>query len=114
MSDAETHRQVRPPERRDSLQADRSEERAFLRILGDATGRLRDEDIDHVVMGGVAVAAFGRPRWTHDIDLFVRPDDASQALQALADASYGADGHAVAVQGLAGRRARGPDLPEPG
>jgi predicted nucleotidyltransferase len=39
-------------------------------------------------MGGLASAALGRPRWTHDIDVFVRPEDARRALSVLEDAGY--------------------------
>lgn len=88
MSDADPFRQVRPADRRDSVAADRSEERAFVSVLGDATSRLEGEGIEHVVMGGVAVAALARPRWTHDVDIFVRPDDAARALQVLERAGY--------------------------
>ncbi|MBW3561134.1 MAG: nucleotidyltransferase [Actinobacteria bacterium] len=88
MSDAAPFRQVRPPDRRDSVHADRSEERAFVSVLSESTALLTEEGIDHVVMGGVAVAALARPRWTHDVDLFVRPDDASRALQILHEAGY--------------------------
>lgn len=88
MSDADPFRQVRPADRRDSVAADRSEERAFVSVLGDATSRLEDEGIEHVVMGGVAVATLARPRWTHDVDIFVRPDDAARALQVLERAGY--------------------------
>lgn len=86
--DATPFRQVRPNDRRDSVDADRSEERAFVSVLGESTSLLEDEGIDHVVMGGVAIAALARPRWTHDIDLFVRPDDASRALQVLEEAGF--------------------------
>lgn len=88
MSNADPFRQVRPADRRDSVAADRSEERTFVSVLGDATSRLEDEGIEHVVMGGVAVATLARPRWTHDVDIFVRPDDAARALQVLERAGY--------------------------
>jgi hypothetical protein len=39
-------------------------------------------------MGGIASTALGRPRWTHDIDLCVRREDARAMLQAFADAGY--------------------------
>jgi hypothetical protein len=39
-------------------------------------------------MGGIASTALGRPRWTHDIDLCVRPQDARTMLAAFADAGY--------------------------
>lgn len=88
MNDAAPFRQVRPAHRRDSVDAHRTEERAFVSVLGEATAVLEDEGIDHVVMGGVAVAALARPRWTHDVDIFVRPDDAARALQVLERSGY--------------------------
>jgi hypothetical protein len=39
-------------------------------------------------MGGIGAATHGRPRWTHDIDVFVRPETAADALRALADAGF--------------------------
>jgi predicted nucleotidyltransferase len=41
-------------------------------------------DVDAVLIGGLAVATLGRPRWTHDIDMMVRPEHAIRALDALA------------------------------
>ena len=38
--------------------------------------------------GGVASASLGRPRWTHDIDFFVRPDTAGAALESLERAGF--------------------------
>jgi predicted nucleotidyltransferase len=69
-----------------SLEFERQEvsEEVFLRVLGEATGALRQESIDHAIMGGLGSAAFGRARWTLDVDLFVRPQDARRALEALA------------------------------
>jgi hypothetical protein len=39
-------------------------------------------------MGGIASTALGRPRWTHDIDLCVRREDARAILAAFARAGY--------------------------
>lgn len=88
MSETSPHRQVRPPGRRQSVAADRSDEETFLEVLDDTTSRLTRAGLGHVVMGGVAVATLARPRWTHDVDLFVRPDDAARALQLLGEAGY--------------------------
>jgi hypothetical protein len=41
-----------------------------------------------VFMGGLASAALGRPRWTHDIDVFVRPEDARRTLAILEGAGF--------------------------
>jgi predicted nucleotidyltransferase len=40
------------------------------------------------VLGGVASAAYGRPRWTKDIDVFVRAEEAGRALAFLAEAGF--------------------------
>jgi hypothetical protein len=39
-------------------------------------------------MGGLASAALGRPRWTHDIDVFVKPEDNRSALDVLEKAGF--------------------------
>jgi hypothetical protein len=41
-----------------------------------------------LVLGGLASALVGRPRWTHDIDFLVRPDDARDVLAALRSAGF--------------------------
>jgi predicted nucleotidyltransferase len=60
----------------------------FLRILEEAIAVLGATRLPHVFMGGLASAALGRPRWTHDIDVFVRPQDAGAVLDALAEAGF--------------------------
>ena len=35
------------------------------------------------MFGGIAVKELGRPRVTHDIDIFVKPDDADDVLEIL-------------------------------
>lgn len=66
---------------------DMDEER-FAAVLHDAIDRLRDADLNFLVMGGLAITILSRPRWTHDIDLFLRPRDAVAALEILEDAGY--------------------------
>lgn len=58
----------------------------FARVLSDVVQALAD--VPFAVLGGVASAAYGRPRWTKDIDIFLRGDDADAALTALADADF--------------------------
>jgi hypothetical protein len=41
-----------------------------------------------LLVGGIASGILGRPRWTHDLDLFVRPQDARPMLRVFADASF--------------------------
>lgn len=53
------------------------------RILFEAIDILEKSDIPYALIGGVAVKSLGRPRVTHDIDLFVRPDDAEKVLEVL-------------------------------
>jgi predicted nucleotidyltransferase len=64
------------------------EEAVFQRVLRETADILRRSGIPHLFMGGVASAALGRPRWTHDIDLFVGPDDARRTLALLAEHGF--------------------------
>jgi hypothetical protein len=64
------------------------DEESFLRVLGDAIRVAGGTGLPHAFMGGIASTALGRPRWTHDIDLCVRPGDARAMLAAFADAGY--------------------------
>ena len=56
--------------------------------FGDALARtvavLGAADLPFAILGGVASAGYGRARWTKDIDVFCRPEDADRALDALA------------------------------
>jgi hypothetical protein len=60
----------------------------FLTVLADAVRAIEAAGIPYLLMGGVASAAIGRLRWTHDIDLLVRPDDARPTLVALESAGF--------------------------
>ena len=64
------------------------DEATFLAVLGDAIRVAGATGLPHAFMGGIASTALGRPRWTHDIDLCVRPQDARTMLAAFADAGY--------------------------
>jgi predicted nucleotidyltransferase len=64
------------------------DEAVFLRVFRETAELLRRSGPSHVFMGGLASAALGRPRWTHDIDLFVRPEDARRTLEVLAGAGF--------------------------
>jgi len=53
----------------------------------DLTLKVIDSDgVDAVFMGGLASAVHGRPRWTHDLDVFTRPQHARVLLDRFADA----------------------------
>jgi predicted nucleotidyltransferase len=53
------------------------------RTLLAAIETIEKSGIPYALIGGVAVKELGRPRITHDIDLFVKPDDADQILEVL-------------------------------
>jgi len=49
---------------------------------------LEKNSIPYALIGGVAGKELGRPRITHDIDLFVCPDDADEALKVLESSGF--------------------------
>jgi hypothetical protein len=59
---------------------------SFAPVLREAGQAILGTHVPFALIGGLAVSSFGRPRWTHDIDVLVRPHDADTALSAL-DAS---------------------------
>jgi hypothetical protein len=65
-----------------------ADDAAFGPVLAETVTALERAEVPHVFMGGIGAATYGRPRWTHDIDVFVRPEDAGRALQALAAAGF--------------------------
>ncbi|HWM20057.1 MAG TPA: nucleotidyl transferase AbiEii/AbiGii toxin family protein [Ilumatobacteraceae bacterium] len=60
-------------------------ERRFDDALSVAAEQLDRSGLPWALIGGVASAAYGRPRWTQDIDVFCRPQHASEILSALAE-----------------------------
>jgi Uncharacterised nucleotidyltransferase len=63
----------------------------ILDTLKKATWALREAEIPFALAGGIASWARGGPPREHDLDFFVRPDDAERALAALADAGMRAE-----------------------
>jgi predicted nucleotidyltransferase len=61
---------------------------AFEQVLGETVDALARAGVEYALMGGIASTGLGRPRWTHDIDVFVRPAQAESALDALAQAGF--------------------------
>jgi predicted nucleotidyltransferase len=59
-----------------------SDEEVFPDVLGEVVADLAD--VRFGLIGGVASAAYGRPRWTKDIDVFCRAEDAEGVLERLA------------------------------
>jgi hypothetical protein len=60
----------------------------LLRSLDDVIGAVTRLGIPYVVVGGIASSVLGRPRFTHDIDLLVRPEDARAILDELAPLGF--------------------------
>jgi predicted nucleotidyltransferase len=82
-----------PPVQRPQLGLDRdaagragSDEDAFPSVLGELVEIL--DGVPFGLIGGVASAAYGRPRWTKDIDIFCRAEDAEGILERLAQRGF--------------------------
>jgi predicted nucleotidyltransferase len=56
----------------------------FDRVLSATVEALEEAKVKYLFIGGIASGGLGRPRTTHDIDVFVRPEDAETALRSLA------------------------------
>ena len=60
----------------------------FGAVLTETVAALDRAQVRYVFMGGIGAATHGRPRWTHDIDVFVRPEEAERALRVLAHVGF--------------------------
>jgi hypothetical protein len=62
------------------------------RDLNEFIGLLNSQGVEYLVVGGHAVAFHGHPRFTGDIDFFIRPerDNAERVLRAMKDFGFGA------------------------
>lgn len=58
------------------------------KTLLNAVEVLESNHIPYALIGGIAGKELGRPRITHDIDLFIRPEDANYALDMLKKAQF--------------------------
>jgi len=56
--------------------------------LREAVEAVGEAGYRFLVLGGLASSLVGRPRWTHDIDFLVRPDDARDVLAVLQAAGF--------------------------
>ncbi|HEX6996772.1 MAG TPA: nucleotidyltransferase [Gammaproteobacteria bacterium] len=65
-----------------------TENGVFQQVLGEVVAALEGAGVVYALMGGIASNRLGRPRWTHDIDVFVQPGMADAALDALAQAGF--------------------------
>lgn len=61
-----------------------SHHEAFGEALARTVAVLGEAGLPFALLGGVASAGYGRARWTKDIDVFCRPEDADAVLDALA------------------------------
>lgn len=61
---------------------------ALLPVLDETVAALDRAGVEYLLMGGIASSCLGRERWTHDIDVFTRPQEASRALAALSEAGF--------------------------
>lgn len=60
----------------------------FLEVIVEVGRLLEYAGIPFAFMGGLASTMHGRPRWTHDVDVFVKPQDALHALDQLKVAGF--------------------------
>jgi predicted nucleotidyltransferase len=63
-------------------------EETYLEVLHDCVRVMAASGLPHAFMGGLASTIYGRERNTHDLDLFVRPEDAGRTLEVLAAGGY--------------------------
>jgi hypothetical protein len=66
----------------------REEHRRLTDALKRAAGVLKDADVPFLLAGGLASWARGGPQTDHDVDLFVKPEDADAALAAFEQAGF--------------------------
>ena len=57
-------------------------------LLYYVSNHLREKDIDHALIGGLAVALHGYPRATVDVDLLVRDEDRVALVETLTAAGF--------------------------
>lgn len=61
---------------------------SFTSVLARVVTALNGAEVPFGVIGGVASAAYGRPRCTKDIDVFCRPEEAERVLEVLDGESF--------------------------
>jgi hypothetical protein len=65
------------------------DEETFLEVLDEAAAALEASGVAYAAMGGLASAMYGRQRWTHDADFFLRDrHDAATALRFFRRAGF--------------------------
>lgn len=66
----------------------REMDHAIFLTFKEATDALERGEVPYIVGGGIAVWAYGRRRWTKDLDVFLKPEDAGRALDVLTEAGF--------------------------
>lgn len=74
-----------------SFESEPVDEHVFLDVLDEVGRALEEEEIPYALMGGIGSAVLGRPRWTRDIDVFVRAQDAEGVLTTLSRRGFAID-----------------------
>jgi predicted nucleotidyltransferase len=65
-----------------------SDNEIFYEVMDETLAAIDKTGLRYVLMGGIATAARGGHRFTHDIDVFCKPLDAEKILEALAQAGF--------------------------
>jgi len=65
-----------------------SDNELFHQVLGEVVRALDGGQIEYALMGGIAATILGGQRYTHDIDVFVKPEQADRALECLANNGF--------------------------
>jgi Uncharacterised nucleotidyltransferase len=78
----------RPYEHEVVEREERADDATFLKVLAEVSDVASRSGYPYAFMGGIASTVLGRPRWTHDIDLIVRPRDARGLLRRFAEAGF--------------------------
>jgi predicted nucleotidyltransferase len=77
------------PAERERMEGDLDVDHAtFTRVLQESVAVAEGSGVPYAVMGGIASSALGRDRWTHDVDVFVRRQDAGELLRRYAEAGF--------------------------
>ena len=67
---------------------DNPETARLVAAMKRASGAMRDAGVPFMLAGGLACWARGGPQTDHDVDFYVKPDDADRALDALTKAGF--------------------------
>jgi hypothetical protein len=80
---------LNPPETPVSFEGQDVDEETFLEVVDEALAAMDASGVPYAAMGGLASATYGRHRWTHDADFFLRDQhDAATALRFLRRAGF--------------------------